>query len=100
MGLNIALALLPAVITMLVLQNSLLALLACLGAYLRLLIKNAKAKRAQNLTTNLRCPAADGKLPACRVSFLQAMDSISKEMTPPVSQEFARRCGNAPGDTY
>ncbi|MGI6659613.1 MAG: type II secretion system F family protein [Dethiobacteraceae bacterium] len=92
-GLNIALALLPAVITMLVLQNSLLALLlACLGAYLpRLLIKNAKAKRAQKFNDQLG-DALQLMANSLRAgfSFLQAMDSISKEMTPPVSQEFAR----------
>ncbi|HZK23920.1 MAG TPA: type II secretion system F family protein [Oscillospiraceae bacterium] len=92
-GLNIALALLPAILTMLATHDSLLALLlACVGAYLpRLLIKSAKAKRAQKFNDQLgdALQLMSNSLRA-GFSFLQAMDSISKEMAAPISHEFAR----------
>lgn len=92
-GLNIALALVPALLAMLVLHNSLLALLlAGLGAYLpRLIIRSAKAKRVQKFNDQLG-DALQLMANSLRAgfSFLQAMDSISKEMAPPISQEFAR----------
>ncbi|MCR3923206.1 MAG: type II secretion system F family protein [Firmicutes bacterium] len=93
MGINIAVALMPTLFAMLLLQNYLLAVIfAILGAYSPLLfIRSAKARRLQKFNDQL----GDALMVMANslragFSFLQTMDSISKEMTAPISKEFGR----------
>ena len=92
-GLTVAASIIPGVLSLLLFQNIVLSLLlAVLGAYLPLVyIKTAKSRRTQKFNNQL----GDALLIMANslragFSFLQTMDSISKEMAPPMSKEFSR----------
>lgn len=90
---NIITAVFPAIIAVVVLQNIVLAvLLLPLGAYAPLIfLKNAKINRSKKFNNQLgdALTIMSNSLRA-GFSFLQTMDSLSKEMAPPISTEFSR----------
>ncbi|MCW3489633.1 type II secretion system F family protein [Dethiobacter alkaliphilus] len=93
LAINAATALLPALLGYLATQNFALAILmALVGAALPLMfLKNAKMKRLQKFNDQLgdALGIMSNSLRA-GFSFLQAMDSLSKELPPPISTEFGR----------
>jgi tight adherence protein B len=90
---NLASAALPTMLAELVLNNVALAImLAPIGAYAPLVfLKSAKARRAQKFNDQLG-DALGIMANSLRAgfSFLQTMDSLSKELAPPISREFGR----------
>ncbi|NLM46390.1 MAG: secretion system protein [Firmicutes bacterium] len=92
-GLTLVLSLGPALLAVALLQNLPLAVvLAAGGAILPLLyLKRAKARRLQQFNNQL----GDALMIMANslragFSFLQALDTLSREMTPPISREFSR----------
>ncbi|NLN06637.1 MAG: secretion system protein [Firmicutes bacterium] len=92
-GLTMVLSFGPALLASTLLQNPPLAvILAAGGATLPLLyLKRAKARRLQQFNNQL----GDALLIMANslragFSFLQTMDTLSREMTPPISREFSR----------
>lgn len=90
---NLGAAILPAIFALLILDNLVLAItLAISGAYLPLFfIKGAKARRLKKFNEQLS-DALSIMTNSLRagLSFLQTMDSLQKEMAPPMSSEFGR----------
>jgi len=90
---NLASATLPAIFALLILDNVILAMLLAIGgAYLPLiLIKSAKGKRLKKFDEQLgdALTIMTNSLRA-GLSFLQTMDSLQREMAPPISDEFGR----------
>jgi tight adherence protein B len=92
-GLTVALSAGPALLAAILLQNLPLAVfLAAGGAILPLLyLKRAKIRRLQQFNSQL----GDALLIMANslragFSFLQTLDSLSREMAPPISREFSR----------
>lgn len=90
---TLASAILPAIFALLILDGVIPAmLLAVSGAYLPLIyIRGAKARRLKKFDEQLgdALTIMTNSLRA-GLSFLQTMDSLQREMAPPISVEFAR----------
>ncbi|MCL4464098.1 MAG: type II secretion system F family protein [Firmicutes bacterium] len=90
---NLTCATLPAIFALLILDNLILAMLLAIGgAYLPLMIiKGIKNKRLKKFNEQLgdALTIMTNSLRA-GLSFLQTMDSLQREMAPPISIEFGR----------